>query len=126
MENRWTTEIRSTLVPEAGTLTERALAQARGLGVGGDVGIEEVVPHADDFRLGLAFLEAQAGEDFRDDCGSRFRVVRARGLEGDEVDVPPLGEGLPTRGVPNFGGVRHRCQTSVCSVSTSTPWPARS
>ena len=28
MENRWTTEIRSTLVPEAGTLTERALAQA--------------------------------------------------------------------------------------------------
>ena len=27
MENRWTTEIRNTLVPEAGSLTERALAQ---------------------------------------------------------------------------------------------------
>ena len=49
-----------------------ATDQIDGLGVGGDVGVEKIVPDFEDFEIGLFFVEVDLFDNRRDEIGDFF------------------------------------------------------
>jgi len=71
---------------------ECAIANAGGLGVRGDVRVEEVVPDADNFDFGALLIHAQVGKNLRDEVAHLARPDGLRDFHGREIRSAPLGK----------------------------------
>lgn len=71
--------------------------------MGGDDGVDEMIPDLDDLSLRPFAVQADGVEEFREDVGRRLSVISAGGFLLGEVDAAPLGECASARECGDVG-----------------------